>query len=193
MNSLRICGSEKQYFCLIRSFSRHLSNLADHENVVSYCYRCLHRLSRQYLLNKHSEFYFRHVVQTTKMPSENDNILKFYGIHLQHPVAYTIYADFKSLLIPISSDVPTSKTSYIEKTTYYFSRGYAAYVVVGPAKWCLKKPKVYTGKEFVDYFLKRMKLSPMQERAFQEAEFCSNCKRKLDEKRTGEHCHLSDA
>lgn len=46
-----------------------------------------------------------------------NDILKFSGIHLQNPVAYTIYADFQIHLVPIASATPSSKTSYIEKMT----------------------------------------------------------------------------
>lgn len=116
-----------------------MGDLTKHNGIAYYCYRCFDRFSRENLLQKHTENCHPHAAQTVKMPSENDNILKFSSIHLLHHVAYTIYADIENLLIPIAQITPSSKTSYIEKTTCHFPGGYA-YVVIGLNGRCMKKP-----------------------------------------------------
>lgn len=81
---------------------------------IGHCYRCLHRFSSDYLLKYHNENYSQHTPQAVKMLSKNKSILHFSGIHLQHPIPFTIYADFESLLIPTES-TKTSSTAYYTK------------------------------------------------------------------------------
>lgn len=100
------------------------------------------------LLENHSEYCRQHVSQVINILNENDNILTFSDIHLQHPVAVAFYADFESLLIRITSATTSSKTSYIEKPTYHFPRGYA-YVIIGHEGRCVKPTQVYRDKDCV--------------------------------------------
>ena len=49
------------------------------------------------------------------MSEERENTLLLHNLHLQYKLLYVTYADFESLLVPISPNVQAPEASYIEK------------------------------------------------------------------------------
>ena len=197
----------QQHYCLIRHFSRFMAHRTKHRQAAFYCYRCLHGFSREDLLMKHIEFCKKHASQSIIMPDESNNLLQFTSIQMQHPIAFTIFADFESLIVPLSTTSPSSSTSYIQNIARHEPCGYA-YVVIGPDGKSTKPTQVYRGQNAVKHFLnaiieekdiiekklkdvKPLRLTPDEEASFQSAIICSICKKSLDEKRARDHDHIS--
>ena len=59
------------------------------------------------------------------------SFLYFKGTHMQHPIQNTIHADFESLIVPVSTAIPSSEQSYNMKISEHVPCGYA-YLIVGP-------------------------------------------------------------
>ena len=184
-----------------------MAHRTKHRQAAFYCYRYLHGFSREDLLMKHIEFCKKHASQSIIMPDESNNLLQFTSIQMQHPIAFTIFADFESLIVPLSTTSPSSSTSYMQNIARHEPCGYA-YVVIGPDGKSTKPTQVYRGQNAVKHFLnaiieekdiiekklkdvKPLRLTPDEEASFQSAIICSICKKSLDEKRARDHDHIS--
>ena len=78
--------------------------------------------------------------QAVKMPSKDNNILKFQNPHKQLPVPFAIYADFQSVPEKIHGCQPDDKKSYTQAYENHKDCGFGYKVV------CCKPVKVYRGK-----------------------------------------------
>ena len=208
VNLLVLENEETHHYTLIRNFSRLMSDLTNHNGECFYCYRCLHRFKEETTLNEHSTYCSNHTAQRIVLPQEGDkDILSFTATYLQHKIPYVVYADFESLLVPISSVTPAGQKAYQEKKTHHVACSYA-YIIIGPKGLPVNTIKFYRGQNAVEHFLdaiiaekeilaktlktvKPMKLSSIQEQAFQKATFCSICKQPLFEKRVRDHDHVT--
>ena len=195
---------------MIKNFSRLLGNRTQHNGAQFYCFRCLHGFPEENLLKKHTEFFKNHAAQIIRMPEEDNKILKFSNIYMQHPIAFTIYADFESLLQPISTAKPTSQMSFVQNISHHIPCGYA-YVIIGPDGKSVKLVQVYRGENAVQHFLEKkiiqekdilgetllkikpMKLTAEEERVFRSATLCSICQKPLTGKRVRDHNHITGA
>ena len=196
-----------QHYIYIKHFSRLLGHVTQHHSRSFYCYRCLHRFSREDLLKEHTQYCRHHQIQAIKMPTENKKMLSFTNIQMQHRKSFIVYADFESILNPVSTAAQDPQTSYTVQTAKHIPCGYA-YLIVGPDGKSYKPIQVYRGENAVDHFLEAiiqekdeiaeklntivpMRLTPAEEKSFQEATRCCICKNKLYKARVRDHCHLS--
>ena len=127
-----------------------MNHLTKHNGESFYCYRCLHRFISNSLFKKHVIVCREHPAQVIKMPEAVDSFLHFKGTHMQHPIQYTIYADFESLILPIST--LSSHHSYNMKVSQHVPWGYANLIIELDRK-PLKIIQCYRGKNAVKHFL----------------------------------------
>lgn len=80
-----------------------LSDITSHNGRKFYCERCLHRFSRDDLLNQHIRHCDDHNPQHLKMPSEDNSKLLFNQQKYMQPVPFVIFEDFESLVCKITS------------------------------------------------------------------------------------------
>lgn len=193
INLLLIATEDNQHYALLQNFSRFLGDRSKHNGEEHYCYRYLHGFSRKDLLADHTHFCKKHTAQIIHNPRIGEFFLKFKNIHIQPPIGYTIYADFECILETIHSTAPPSSISFTQKTTRHSPCRFA-YVIVGPNGKRVKPAKVYRGEDSVERFLnymvqeektlgdilmriKPLKLSPEQEKRFQDAAQYCICKK----------------
>ena len=151
------------------------------------CPYCLHRYTRQDLLDKHKPYCQTHTPQRIEMPSETEKILKFKHFPKKFPVGFVIYADFECILEKVNPTVDKT-TTVVEK---HIPCGYC-YKIVSTNEKYTQPPVVYHGENAVTHFLmalnreeqkitkllkevKPMNLTPEDEQAFQRATVCHIC------------------
>ena len=94
-----------QHYTTIRNFSWLVSGLINnHDGAVYCCKNCLHAYSRLDLLEEHSLGCCH--VQRTKFPK--DTLCRFTNIQKKLPAPFVVYADYESVLKPLS-DVDTTQ------------------------------------------------------------------------------------
>lgn len=207
VNLLLITNDETQHYCLIRTMSRLVQNLSKHEHAVFVCLRCLHRFSKNHLLEEHIAFCKNVPIQKIRMPETGENILQFNHIRYQHSVPYIIYADFESLVSGVQSCEPNGTQSFTEKIARHEACGYA-YVIIGPEGECVKPMSVYRGENAAIHFMRAilmerealasklnqiqpMIITPQEELDFQSATICTLCDKPLYNDRVRDHLHIS--
>lgn len=209
INLLLIATEEGRHYALNKDFSRFIGDCTKHKEAQHICFRCFHSFSRKDLLKDHVSYCQNHTAQKIELPAPGRNMLQFTSIHMQHPIAYAIYADFKSVLMPLDTVTPRQTLSFTEKTARHVPSGYA-YIVIGPDGEPTEAIKTYHGEDCVDKFIisvlkekeklssilthiMPMKLTPLEEKLFREARVCCICKKLLGEFRIRDHDHLSGA
>jgi hypothetical protein len=183
INLLYLSNEKTNHFCLISNLNRLLSSLTHHEHQIFYCNFCLHRFSKQSLLDDHSKYCNMNEPQKIKMPSEK--FMHFKNYHFMLKVPFTIYADFESLNKKIYRCAPSDDSPYTLKTAQHECSGYS-YVVVNSRGEMHKPLVVYRGPNAVTHFLesilkeeeelqkimkeiKPMIITPEEEQSFQNA------------------------
>ena len=149
-----------------------------------------------------------HQTQRISLPQEGeDDVLSFTAIKYQHKIPYTCYADFESLLVPINSASPSTANSFTEKKTLHVACRYA-FIIIGPDGKPWKKIQLYHSENAIEHFLdtlikekeklvkklkyvKPMRLTDAEEKAFVEAEIPAVCKKPLGKSRVRDHCHIT--
>ena len=72
-----------------------MSHFTKHHSEAFYCFRCLHRFSKNNTLKNHEVLCKEHPAQVIKMLEEVNSLLNFKGTYIQHPIQYMMYADFE--------------------------------------------------------------------------------------------------
>ena len=159
----------RKHYCLITNMSRLLSSLTKHDGARFYCDYCLHRFSKQTLLDDHVPRCAPHGEQKTVMPSGKFSIMSFTNYTYLHKVPFTIYADFESLIVPVQScssgnDIPIARSSSehqqpVTTTSHeamHIPSGFC-YIIVDHERKLYKPPVVYRGDgDVVDKFLSEL-------------------------------------
>ena len=201
-NLLLITDGEQNHYCLIRDLSRLLNHQSQDGHKTFVCPYCLHRYTRQDLLDKHKHYCQTHTPQRIEMPSETEKILKFKHFPKKFPVGFVIYADFECILEMVNPTVDKT-TTVVEK---HIPCGYC-YKIVSTNEKYTQPPVVYHGENAVTHFLmalnreeqkitkllkevKPMKLTPEDEQAFQRATVCHICDLPLNGDKVRDHDHL---
>ena len=98
MNLLLITENENKHYVLIKDFNKFMYNQTKHKERKHFCMYCLQCFSSEKVLTNHKENCIQvNGTQAIKMPSKNDNILKFNNFHKQLQVPFVIYADFEAI------------------------------------------------------------------------------------------------
>lgn len=207
INLLYMSDENTSHYCLITNLSRLFSKSTKHKGKAFYCNLCLHRFSKQSLLEEHIQLCSRHNPQKIEMPSKskNNDIMKFNNFHFGFKVPFTIYADFESFNCKIpNSNIGDSNTI---KTSKHEPSGYA-YIIID-SKGCVFKPiAVYRGPNAVDHFLENIleeeeKLKSIMaqnkplvvtaeiDEQFENATTCYICEKPLGVGGARDHCHMT--
>ena len=98
MELLLITKDENKHYVLIKDFNKFMYNQTKHKERKNFCMHCLQCFSSERVLNDHKDNCIQvNGTQAVKMPTKDNNILKFNNFHKQQPVPFVIYADFEAI------------------------------------------------------------------------------------------------
>ena len=122
-----------------------------------FCMYCLQHFTSERVLNNHKENCIQlNGVQAIKMPTKDDNILKFNNFHKQLPVPFVIYADFEAITEKIHGCQPNDDKSYTEAYQRHTDCGYGYKVVCCYDDKYTKPVQIYRGEKAVYKFMEAM-------------------------------------
>ena len=103
LNLLLITENECKYYVLIKDFNKFMYNQTKHKERKHFCMHCLQCFSSEKVLVNHKENCIQiNGTQAIRMPTKDDNILKFNNFQKQLPVPFIIYSDFEAITEKIS-------------------------------------------------------------------------------------------
>ena len=106
---LLISDENKTHYCLIENFSRLVSSQASkHKGKAYVCERCINTFTTENALKEHEKHCTNKDCVHLKMPAPGSTI-SFNHLERGQRVPFVIYADFESLLKPISRCEPNPK------------------------------------------------------------------------------------
>ena len=87
LNLLLIIENENKHYVLIKDFNEFMYNQTKHKERKHFCMHCLQCFSSERVLTNHKENCIQvNGTQAIKMPTKDNNILKFNNLHKQLPV-----------------------------------------------------------------------------------------------------------
>ena len=175
-----------------------------------YCLQCF---SSERVLNDHTEnCIIINGKQAIKMPTKDNNILKFNNYHKQQAVPFVIYADFEAITEKIHGCRKNNDNSYTEAYQKHKDCGSAYKVVCCYNDKYSKDISIYRGEKAVYKFMEQMleeveyckdivkkefnkplKMTDNDELSFKLEEKCHICNKKYTDKdiRVRDHCHIT--
>ena len=188
-------------------------NQTKHKERKHFCMHCLQCFSSERVLTNHKENCIQvNGTQAIKMPTKDDNILKFNNFHKQLPVPFVIYADFEAIIEKIHGCQRHDDKSYTEAYQKHTDCGYGYKVVCCYDDKYTKPEQIYRGEKAVYRFMEAMleevkyckkvmkkefnkplKMTKEDEEKFQKADECHICNKKYNETdvRVRDHCHIT--
>ena len=213
MNLLLITENENKHYVLIKYFNKYMYDITKHKERKHFCMYCLQHFTSERVLNNHKENCIQlNGAQAIKMPTKDDNILKFNNAHKQIPVPFVIYADFEAITEKIHGCQPNDDESYTEAYQRHTDCGYGYKVVCCYDDKYTKPVQIYRGEKAVYKFMKAMldevkycnkimkkhfnkplRMTEDDEKEFQKANECHICNKKYNENdvRVRDHCHIT--
>ena len=213
MNLLLITENENKHYVLIKDFNKFMYDITNNKKRKHFCMYCLQHFTSERVLNNHKENCIQlNGVQAIKMPTKDDNILKFNNFHKQLPVPFVIYADFEAITEKIHGCQPNDDKSYTEAYQRHTDCGYGYKVVCCYDDKYTKPVQIYRGEKAVHkfmeamldevkyckkimkkYFNKPLRMTEDDEKEFQKANECHICNKKYNENdvRVRDHCHIT--
>ena len=213
MNLLLITENENKHYVLIKDFNKYMYDITKHKERKHFCMYCLQHFTSERVLNNHKENCIQlNGVQAIKMPTKDDNILKFNNFHKQLPVPFVIYADFEAITEKIHGCQPNDDKSYTEAYQRHTDCGYGYKVVCCYDDKYTKPVQIYRGEKAVykfmeamldevkycnkimkKHFNKPLRMTEDDEKEFQKANECHICNKKYNENdvRVRDHCHIT--
>ena len=213
MELLLITKDENKHYILIKDFNTFMFNQTKHEHRKHFCMHCLQCFSSDRVLNNHKDNCIQvNGTQAIKMPTKDNNILKFNNFHKQQPVPFVIYADFEAITEKIHGCQPDSNKSYTEAYQKHTDCGYGYKVICCYDDKHTKPIQIYRGEKAVykfmenmleevkyckkvmkTFFNKPLKMTKENEEKFEKATTCHICDKKYTEKdiRVRDHCHIT--
>ena len=213
MELLLITKNENKHYVLIKDFNKFMYNQTKHKERKHFCMHCLQCFSSDRVLNNHKDNCIQvNGTQAIKMPTKDNNILKFNNFHKQQQVPFVIYADFEAITEKIHGCQQEGNKSYTEAYQRHTDCGYGYKVVCCYDDKYTKPIQLYRGEkavykfmenilEEVKYCKKVMKkhfnkpliMTELDEQEFEKATTCHICDKKYTEKdiRVRDHCHIT--
>ena len=201
-----------QHYSTIKNFSRLISGqLSNHGHAIYCCKKCLDAYSSKEMLAAHSGNCSH--VQRTNFPK--DPRCHFINIQKQLQAPLVIYADFESILKPVSEEVDvtqgvdvgveSSTTVFQEDIRYSF-----AYKIVSSVDPDFSRSLVmYRGEDAAEKIVQKVQLEAQQlcdvyiatpkppifniedSLSFTNATTCHICTKPLGEDKVSDHCHIT--
>ena len=213
MELLLITENENNHYVLIKDFNKFMYNQTKHEHRKHFCMHCLQCFSSDRVLINHKDICIQvNGTQAIKMPTKDNNILKFNNFHKQQPVPFVIYADFEAITEKIHGCQQEGKKSYTEAYQKHTDCGYGYKVVCCYDDKYTKPIQLYRGENAVYKFMENMleevkwckkvmkkhfnkplKMSNEDEQEFKKSIRCHICDKKYTEEdvRVRDHCHIT--
>ena len=166
MNLLLITKDENKHYVLIKDFNKFMYNQTKHKERKHFCMHCLQCFSSEIVLHDHKENCIQlNGVQAVKLPSKDNNILKFENFHKQQQVPFVIYADFESILEKIQGCKPYDEKSYTQAYQKHTDCSYGYKVICCYDDNYSKTINIYRGEKAVYKFMEKM---------LEEVDYCKN-------------------
>ncbi|XP_052131662.1 uncharacterized protein LOC113215059, partial [Frankliniella occidentalis] len=183
----------ESHYVLITDLSKLLGHSHNHHARLYYCDNCLTPMQSRVRRDEHQVRCLHFEAQAVRLPSEEDNILKFrnYGHQALHD--YVIYCDLESMVVPYDTVLPDPQRSATSKTHVHKTCGFC-YIVVGKDGKLVKEPVLQHGgddvakrllmclKEEERNIMENLRgvdwpldMTEASEKAFQEATHCYMC------------------
>ena len=213
MELLLITKDENKHYVLIKEFNKFMYNQTKHHDRKYFCMHCLQCFSSERVLNDHNGNCIQvNGTQAVKMPTKDNNILKFNNFHKQQAVLFVIYADFEAIIEKISGCKPNNDKSYTEAYQKHTDCGYGYKVVCCYDDKHTKPVQLYRGEKAVYKFMEAMleevkyckktmkkcfnkplKMTNDDADKFEKATKCHICDKEYTEKdiRVRDHCHIT--
>ena len=203
---LLISDENKTHYCLIENFSRLISSQASkHKGKVYVCERCINAFTTENALKEHEKHCMNKDCVHLKMPAPGSTI-SFKRFERGQRVPFVIYADFESLLKPISRCDPNPEISSTTKYQKHELISFSYYIKCFEDTVCDLEPRTYTGEDatekFIEWIEKDVKyISNIRKRKvifgekevddFNNATDCWICKGELGLDKVRDHCHFT--
>ena len=208
---------EKQHYFLIKNFSRLVSSQYTSHKAGKNCFckKCLTHYTKEECLEKHIVYCDNNETALVRMPTKENNILKFKNYFKKFPLPFVIYADFESFIIPINTCQPNPEKSFTQIYQKHEPNSFCIYLKTLDGMKSNFKPILYTKKtpdedvseKFIecvvklthkickDYYqkTKRLILSKKEEKEFQSATICHICEEKFStgkKTKVRDRCHF---
>ena len=213
MNLLLITENENKHYVLIKDFNKFMYDITKHEKRKHFCMYCLQHFTSERVLNNHKENCIQlNGAQAIKMPTKDDNTLKFNNFHKQPPVPFVIYADFEAITEKIHGCQPNNDKSFTEAYQKHTDCGYGYKVVCCYDDKYTKPVQIYRGEKAVYKFMEAMleevkyckkvmkkefnkplRMTKDNEKEFQKADKCHICEKEYNKTdvRVRDHCHVT--
>ena len=213
MNMLLITENENKHYVLIKDFNKFMYNQTKHKERKHFCMYCLQCFSSERVLTDHKENCIQvNGTQAIKMPTKNDNILKFNNFHKQLAVPFVIYADFEAITEKIHGCQLNNDKSYTEAYQRHTDCSFAYKVVCFYNDKYTKPIQLYRGEKAVYKFMEAMleevkyckkvmkkefnkplKMTKDDEEKFQKADGCHIREKQYNttDVRVRDHCHIT--
>ena len=213
MNLLLITENENKHYVLIKDFNKFMYNQTKHKERKHFCMHCLQCFSSEKVLINHKENCIQvNGTQAIKMPTKDDNILKFNNFHKQLPVPFVIYADFEAITEKIHGCQPNNNKSFTEAYQKHTDCGYGYKVVCCYDDKYTKPVQIYRGEKAVHKFMEAMleevkyckkvmnkdfnkplRMTKDDEKEFQKSNKCHICEKEYNKTdvRVRDHCHIT--
>ena len=213
MNLLLITENQNTHYVLIKDFNKFMYNQTKHKERKHFCMHCLQCFSCERVLTDHKENCVQvNGTQAIKMPTKDDNILKFNNYHKQLQVPFVIYADFEAITEKIHGCQPNNDKSYTEAYQKHTDCGYGYKVVCCYDNKYTKPVQIYRGEKAVYKFMEAMleevkyckkvmkkefnkplKMTKDDEEKFQKTNKCHICEKEYNKTdiRVRDHCHIT--
>ena len=213
MELLLVTKDENMHYVLIKDFNKFMYKQKKHKERKNFCMHCLQCFSSERVLNDHKDNCIQvNGTQAVRMPTKDNNILKFNNFHKQQPVPFVIYADFEAITERIQGCQPDNDKSYTEAYQKHIDCGYGYKVVCCYDDKYTKPIRMYRGEHAVNGFMEKMleevdyckkimkkefnkplKMTAKDEEKFQEVKECHICDKRYTEKdiKVRDHCHFT--
>ena len=210
---LLIKEGENSHYCLVKNLSRLLSSqITNHEHKLYFCLNCLIGYDTPEKLNKHKEYCSeKESIKITMPPPET--YLNFKNFVYREKAPFTIYADFESLLKPITDkENPDPNISYTNKYQKHEPVSFVYYIKCFDENVYKSRLRSYVKEkeedpEVVDVFInqlekdvkeisklgnKKIIITEETEEDFNQATRCWICRKLLNlNDRVRDHCHFT--
>jgi len=207
VNLLMTQSGNNAHFCLITNISRLIAGRTRRTNAHFICDYCCHPFTARSALISHQELCQTQKPQRIEMPKPG-SYLEFNRYDSMLKMPFVIYADFESILVPISGCAPNPENSFTVRTAEHVACGFSLYPVSSRPDLFSFEPVLYRGKNAARQFLIELtrleksmvdimrKVVPKRHcveasRDFALATHCHLCKKPLNGDKVYNHCHLS--
>ena len=200
------------HYTLIKDFNRLIKSQKTTSNngKIFICKKCFTHFTKEELLEKHIKYCSNNETVCVNVPEPN-SMLYFKNYHKQLPIPFVVYADFECFTKPMNTCSPNPKESFNYNYQKHEPSGFCFYVKgivdkkIKPiiytknsedediSKVFVEKLKEVTKGIYNDFYRrpKPLRLTPTEQKSFENAVNCHICSKELKEDKVRDHCHFT--